>query len=58
MNLTKILSVLNIRSGEGWLVSWMLVYAFLMGIPALVLETAAYSLFLQEYVYRIPYVNP
>ena len=57
MNRTKILSALNIRPGEEWLVSWMLIYALFMGIPALITETAAYSLFLEKYsAQAIPYI--
>ncbi|MCB0211628.1 MAG: hypothetical protein KDJ52_19985 [Anaerolineae bacterium] len=57
MTPTKILNTLNIRPGEGWLVSWMLIYAFFMGIPALITETAAYSLFLEKFsAQAIPYI--
>lgn len=57
MSPAKILNALNIRPGEGWLVSWMLVYAFFMGVPALITETAAYSLFLEKFnAQAIPYI--
>lgn len=57
MNLTKLSSTLNIRPGEGRLVSWMLIYAMFMGIPALITETAAYSLLLESFSAQIiPYI--
>ncbi|MCB0163732.1 MAG: HEAT repeat domain-containing protein [Anaerolineae bacterium] len=57
MNLSKLLSTLNIRPGEGRLVSWMLIYAMFMGIPALITETAAYSLLLESFSAQIiPYI--
>ncbi|MCB0170460.1 MAG: HEAT repeat domain-containing protein [Anaerolineae bacterium] len=57
MNRPKILSTLNIRPGEGRLVSWMLIYAMFMGIPALITETAAYSLLLESFSAQIiPYI--
>lgn len=49
--------MLNIRPGEGRLVGWMLIFALLMGLPSLMTETAAYSLFLAEFdAQTIPYV--
>lgn len=57
MNRSKLLAALNIRPGEEMLVSWVLIYAFFMGIPALITETAAYSLFLEQYsAQAIPYI--
>lgn len=57
MNLSKLLSTLNIRPGEGRLVSWMLIYAMFMGVPALITETAAYSLLLESFSAQIiPYI--
>ncbi len=57
MNRLNLFSALNIRPGEGRLVGWLLIYALFMGIPNLVTETAAYSLFLAEFdAQAIPYV--
>jgi AAA family ATP:ADP antiporter len=57
MRRLSLFSTLNIRSGEGWPVGWMLVFALLMGLPSLMTETAAYSLFLAEFdAQAIPYV--
>jgi len=57
MRRLSLFSTLNIRPGEGWLVGWMLVFAFFMGLPILLTETAAYSLFLAEFdAQTIPYI--
>ena len=50
-------SPLNIRPGEGRLVGLMLAFAFFMGMPGLITETTAYSLFLVDFdAQAIPYV--
>jgi ATP/ADP translocase/HEAT repeat protein len=57
MKRLSLFSMLNIRPGEGRLVGWMLIFALLMGLPSLMTETAAYSLFLAEFgAQAIPYV--
>ncbi|MDM8519083.1 cyclic nucleotide-binding domain-containing protein [Anaerolineales bacterium HSG6] len=55
--LNRLFSALNIRSGEERLVGLLLVYAFFMGLPALPVETASYTLFLVAFdAQSIPYV--
>lgn len=53
----RLASLFSIRPHEVPLVSVMLTQAFLLGIPGIVTETAAYSLFLERYdASKIPFV--
>lgn len=52
-----LLSLFDIRSGEGRPIGLLLAYAFLLGIPGIVTETTAYALFLAEFdASALPYI--